>query len=594
MPADSPNPERSAAAQSWRRALELTAPIAQQPNVTFPVVIDRLAGQFGDAPALLSGRQTLSYAALAQRAGQYAAWAAEQRLGSGEVVCLMMPNCPEYLAIWLGIVHAGGVVALINTNLVGDGLRHAITIVKPRHVIVASEYIDAVAAVSPQLGPLRVWAHGGDSPGWPRIDHALPTGGRPAHATAPTLADRALYIYTSGTTGLPKAASVSHRRLMEWTHWFAGLIGTTPEDRMYNCLPMYHSVGGVVATGAVLIGGGSVAIRERFSASRFWDDIGRWDCTLFQYIGELCRYLVGAPPHPREASHRLRLACGNGLREDIWGVFQNRFDIPRIIEFYAATEASFSLYNCDGKQGSIGRMPSYLAHRFPVAIIKFDVEAGEIVRGTDGFCVKCELDEVGEAIGKLPDKGAGGGRSFEGYTDPAASEAKILRDVFAPGDAWYRTGDLMRRDRAGYFYFVDRVGDTFRWKGENVSTTEVEAAVAACPGVKDAVVYGVPVPDADGRAGMAALVADGDFDLTNLAAFLADRLPEYARPVFLRLCPQIATTGTFKPQKQALAREGFDAAAISDPLYLYDRGQGRFVTLDSELFRRIQSGALRL
>jgi fatty-acyl-CoA synthase len=595
MPADSPNPERSAASQSWRRALELTAPIARQPDVTFPIVIDRLAGQFGDAPALLSERATLSYAALAQRAGQYAAWAAEQRLGAGEVVCLMMPNCPEYLAIWLGIVRVGGVVALINTNLVGDGLRHAIAIVRPRHVIVAAEYLDAVAAVLPRLGALRAWAHGSDdAPGWPRLDHALPAGGRPGDAAAPTLANRALYIYTSGTTGLPKAASVSHRRLMEWTHWFAGLIGTTPADRLYNCLPMYHSVGGVVATGAVLIGGGSVAIRERFSASGFWDDIARWDCTLFQYIGELCRYLLGAPSHPRETHHQLRLACGNGLRGDVWGTFQKRFYIPRIIEFYAATEASFSLYNCDGKQGSIGRVPAYLAHRFPVAIIKFDIDAGEIVRGADGFCVKCEPDENGEAIGKLPEKDAGAGGGFEGYTDPTASEAKILHDVFAPGDAWYRTGDLMRRDRAGYFYFIDRIGDTFRWKGENVSTTEVEAAIAACPGIEDSVAYGVSVPGADGRVGMATLVTNGNFDLVGLAASLADRLPEYARPMFLRLCPQIATTGTFKPQKQGLAREGFDPAAIRDPLYLYDRAQGCFVTLDSDLFRRIQSGALRL
>jgi fatty-acyl-CoA synthase len=594
MPADIPDKERSVAAQSWRRALELTAPIDRHPDVTFPVVIDRLADQFGDALALVSERETLSYAALAERAAQYAAWADAQRLAHGKVVCLIMPNCPEYLAIWLGIISAGGVVALINTNLVGDALCHAIGIVQPRHVIVAAEYLDAIAAVSPQLGPVRLWGHGGDAPGWPRIDHALSAGGRRRDAATPTLADRALYIYTSGTTGLPKAASVSHRRLMEWTHWFAGLIGTTPADRMYNCLPMYHSVGGVVATGAVLVGGGSVAIRERFSASRFWDEIARWDCTLFQYIGELCRYLLGAPPHPRETRHRLRLACGNGLRGEVWETFQNRFEIPRIIEFYAATESNFSLYNCDGKPGSIGRVPAYLVHRFLVAIVKFDIDAGEVVRGADGFCVKCEPNEVGEAIGKLPGKGGDIGGNFEGYTDPTASEAKILHDVFASGDAWYRTGDLMRRDRAGYFYFVDRVGDTFRWKGENVSTTEVEAAIAACPGVEDAVVYGVAVPGADGRAGMAALVADRDFELATLQSCLADRLPEYARPVFLRLCPKIATTGTFKPQKQALAREGFDPAAITDALYVYDRACRAFAPLDAETYRLIQRNEMRL
>jgi fatty-acyl-CoA synthase len=381
---------------------------------------------------------------------------------------------------------------------------------------------------------------------------------------------------------------------MQWTHWFAGLIGTQPEDRMYNCLPMYHSVGGVVATGATLVAGGSVVLRERFSASRFWDDIARWECTLFQYIGELCRYLVSAPPHPSEAAHRLRLACGNGLRGDLWIDLQNRFNIPRIIEFYAATESSFSLYNCDGKPGAIGRIPAYLAHRFPVALVKFDVDAGEVIRGADGFCLRCAAEEIGEAIGAIPAGDTGVGGQFEGYTDPAASERKILRGVFKPGDAWYRTGDLMRRDRAGYFYFVDRIGDTFRWKGENVSTTEVEEAISAYPGVDEAVVYGVAVSGAEGRAGMATLVTSVEFNLNGLAVHLAARLPDYARPIFLRLGPQIAVTGTFKPQKQALARDGYDPIATDDALYVYDRLQGAFAPLDAELYKRLQRGEMRL
>ncbi|MFZ2006844.1 MAG: long-chain-acyl-CoA synthetase [Stellaceae bacterium] len=586
--------QRREAAQSWRRALELTAPIAQHPEVTFPIVIERAAEQFGDTVALLSDRETLSYAALAERAGRYAAWARAQSLAPGEVVCLMMPNCPEYLAIWLGITRAGGVVALINTNLVGDALRHAISIVRPRHVIVTTEFLDAVAAVLPQLGGVQPWAHGEDANGWPRIDQAVSAIGPARDLAAPTLTDRALYIYTSGTTGLPKAASVSHYRLMQWTHWFAGLVGATPEDRMYNCLPMYHSVGGVVATGAVLVGGGSVAIRERFSASRFWDDIARWDCTLFQYIGELCRYLAGAPPHPRETGHRLRLACGNGLREELWGTLENRFHIPRIIEFYAATEATFSLYNCDGRPGAIGRIPAYLAHRFPVALVKSDPDTGDVLRGDDGFCIRCAADEIGEALGKLSDRDAKTGGNFEGYTDATASEAKILRNVFAPGDAWYRTGDLMRRDRAGYFYFADRIGDTFRWKGENVSTTEVEAAIATGPGVADAVVYGVAVPGVEGRAGMAALVTSDGFDLEAFSAHIAQRLPEYARPVFLRLCRQIATTGTFKPQKQAFAREGYDPATVSDALFIFDRQKDCFTPLDAPLHGCLVRGEMRL
>ena len=219
---------------------------------------------------------------------------------------------------------------------------------------------------------------------------------------APTIGDTALYIYTSGTTGLPKAARVSHFRLMQWSHWFAGLIDTQSSDRIYNCLPMYHSVGGVVATGAALVNGGTVVLRRRFSASSFWADVVESRCTIFQYIGELCRYLVNSPPRPHETDHQLRLCCGNGMRADIWEKFKSRFRIPRILEFYAATESNFSLYNCEDKTGAIGRIPSFLAHRFPVALVKFDVEAGEPIRNEQGLCVRCSPNEAGEAIGKIP------------------------------------------------------------------------------------------------------------------------------------------------------------------------------------------------
>ena len=580
------------AAKAWQRALEMTAPIGRDPVRTLPLVIDEVAERLGASPALLSETETLTFGDLSALSRRYACWALRHGVGKGDIVALMMPNCPQYLAIWLGIVRVGGVVALVNTNLVGASLRHSIDTVAPKHIIVGAALLDAVAAIRPDLpGGIQVWAHGGDGHGLPRIEDAL---GRDAldeqTYTRPTLEDRALYIYTSGTTGLPKAAAVSHHRLMQWSLWFAGMMDVVPSDRMYCCLPMYHSIGGVVATGAPLIAGASVFIRERFSASRFWDDIAERDCTLFQYIGELCRYLTAAPPHPRERAHKLRLACGNGLRGDVWQAFQSRFAVPQILEFYAATEGSFSLYNAEGKPGAIGRIPPFLTHRFPVALVKFDVETGEPARGPDGFCIRIAPDEPGEAIGKIA---AGAGR-FEGYTDPEASSKKVLRDVFAEGDAWYRTGDLMRRDHAGFFYFVDRIGDTFRWKGENVSTGEIEEVIAGCPGVTEVVVYGVAVPGAEGRAGMAAIVPGDGFDLTQLRRHLVDRLPEYARPVFFRLRGGIALTGTFKPQKQTLAAEGYDLTATGDALYFDDRARAAYVRLDAALHRRIQAGEIRL
>jgi fatty-acyl-CoA synthase len=585
------------ALRDWVRAFEATAPIAANPHRLLPGVIEELAQAGGERPAMLSARENFSYRALAERINRYARWALEQNLGKGDVVCLMMPNRPEYLATWLGISSVGGVVALVNTNLRGPALAHCIDIVAPRHVIVAAELLDEFRSAAAHLSCRpRLWSHGGGD--FERIDDALdrlsakPLG--TSEHRAVTLADRALYIYTSGTTGLPKAANISHHRLMQWSFWFAGMMNTGPDDRMFDCLPMYHSIGGAVATGAVLVRGGSVVISEKFSAQTFWREIRHWDCTLFQYIGELCRYLVNAPRQPDETAHRLRLCCGNGLRADVWEKFQDRFRIPRILEFYAATEGNVSLYNAEGKVGAIGRIPSFLTHRFPMTLVQFDPSANAAVRGADGFCVRCATGDIGEAIGKIRDDAAGPARDFEGYADAAATKQKIMRDVFSRGDAWYRTGDLMRMDAAGYVYFVDRIGDTFRWKGENVATSEVAAAINAFPGIIEATVYGVAVPGTEGAAGMAALVVDGTLNLEEFRKHLAQRLPPYARPLFIRLKDCIAATATFKHNKLDLVREGFDPRKFREPIYFDDPTQEAFVPLDAALFDRIAASQVRI
>jgi fatty-acyl-CoA synthase len=581
------------------RALELTAPIAKNPHRILATVIEELAEQFGDAPALLSERECLTYRALAERSNRYARWALDQGLAKGDAVCLFMPNRPEYMAIWLGITRVGAVAALLNTNLAGPSLAHCINLVAPKHLIVAVELFDSLNTALPHLAaPAKVWAHGPGHDEFPRIDRDIERhAGEPlrkAERGPVTIDDRALYIYTSGTTGLPKAANVSHSRLMQWSHWFAGMMDTRPTDRMYNCLPMYHSVGGVLATGAVLVAGGSVVLRERFSARHFWHDVIRWDCTLFQYIGELCRYLLHDEPVPEETEHRIRMCCGNGLRPDIWSAFKTRFRIPHILEFYAATEGNVSLFNIEGKPGAIGRIPSFLAHRFPAALVKFDVDTDEPVRNEQGFCLRCATNEVGEAVGQLLKDPSNVGSRFEGYTSQEASEKKILRNVFEPGDAWFRTGDLMRRDEKGYFYFVDRIGDTFRWKGENVATSEVSEAICAFPGVKLATVYGVAIPGVDGRAGMAALVTEAQLDLAAFRTHLINRLPAYARPLFLRFRSEIDVTATFKPTKHALVRHGCDPDATADVIYFNDPERQAFVRLDAPLYHRIQAGEIRL
>jgi fatty-acyl-CoA synthase len=581
------------------RTLKMTTPIAKNPTRVFPAVIADLADKYGDAPALISEREQLSYRALAERANRYARWALAQGIGKDESVCLMMPNRPEFMALWLGVTSVGGVVALLNTNLTGPALAHCINVVHPRHIVVAAELFEPFqTARAHDTSGAKIWLHGEADANFPRIDREVDrfSGDRltDSERCPLTIEDHALYIYTSGTTGLPKAANINHYRLMLASHAFAGVMDTRATDRMYDCLPMYHTAGGVVATGALLVRGGSVVLREKFSAREFWDDVVRWDCTLFQYIGELCRYLVNSPPDPKEQAHRLRLACGNGLRIDIWAQFQRRFRIPRIIEFYGATEGNVSFFNFDGKEGAVGRIPWFIAHRFPTKVVRYDVVTQQPLRNEQGRCIECEVDEPGEVIGKIIKDASKPGARFEGYATRSETDRKILRDVFEKGDVWFRTGDLMRKDADGYFFFVDRIGDTFRWKGENVSTTEVEEAIGQFPDALEANVYGVEIPGRDGRAGMAAIVGREHFNLTGFRDHLIERLPDYARPVFLRLRNDIDVTATFKQRKIDLVKEGFDPVVSDDPIYFNDPTANAFVRLDRPLYDRIRAGGVRL
>jgi fatty-acyl-CoA synthase len=594
-----PSGDGVSVAKSWLRAIEMTTPIASNPTRIFPIVIDELARAYPDAPALLSDRETLTYRMLAERSHKYARWALGQGLASGKCVCVLMRNSPEYVAIWIGLTRVGVVVSLVNTNLTGSLLAHCINIATPSHIIVDAELL---SAFEPARGLIdtsaKIWSQGSGETILFSIDRELAkhSGESLAARECPvvTIEDQALHIYTSGTSGLPKAAKISHFRIMQWSYWFAGLMNIQPIDRMYDCLPMYHSVGGVVAVASVLVKGGSVVVRDKFSATRFWSDVVNWDCTLFQYIGELCRYLVNAPPHPCEAQHRIRLCCGNGLRPDVWNLFKTRFGIPQILEFYAATEGNVSLFNLEGKPGAIGRTPPLLTLRSPTKIVKVDVETGEPVRNAGGLCICCGPNEAGEAIGKLIGGSSNIGNRFEGYNSEADSEKKVLRDAFEPGDAWFRTGDLMKRDEHGFFYFIDRIGDTFRWKGENVATMEVSEVIAAIPGIREAAVYGVPIPGYEGRVGMAALVVEGRFDLATFREQLADRLPGYARPRFLRICREIDVTATFKQRKAELVRQGYDPSASSDPMYFDDPGPRSFVRLEMNQFDLIQRGRIQL
>jgi fatty-acyl-CoA synthase len=559
----------------------------------FEVAVDK----FENHTALLFEGERLTYRQLDALANRFAAWGLAQGLKPGETVALLLPNRSEYVPAWMGMAKIGVAAALINNNLTGAALAHCLSISNADHVITDAETVGAAESIRAGLPrPLTYWLIDAEQGGAHRalnLKEPKLAPERPSKSVRAGLKskDVALYIYTSGTTGMPKAAKVTHVRAQLYMRGFAGSTEARADDVIYCALPLYHATGGLCGVGAALLNGGTVVLRRKFSVSHFWDDIADNDCTMFVYIGELCRYLLNAPPHPKETAHRLRLAFGNGLRPDVWEEFQRRFAIKDILEFYGSTEGNVSMFNFDGHPGAIGRVPDYLRSRFSVRLVKFDIDSEQPVRGADGLCMEAEPNEVGEAVGLI----GGDARSeFAGYADKSASERKILRDVFAPGDAWFRTGDLMRRDEDGYFYFVDRIGDTFRWKGENVSTTEVADMIARYPGVAEAIVYGVKIEHVDGRAGMAAITPEPGFDLSGLRAYLNRELPAFARPLFIRIQPALETTGTFKYRKVDLVRDGFNPSAIEHPLYFDHPAARDYAQIDRDLYAQIQSGAFKL
>lgn len=560
--------------------------------------LERAVDRHASRIAILFENERWTYADLEQRANRYATWAVDQGIDPGATVALFMENRPDYLAVWFGLAKVGIATALINTQLTGTGLAHCVATARADHIIVDAPLAEAWRSARSHVGAeVSAWLSGDVADDFGRLDEVLSEGssGRPdRRLRAESRAeDLVLLIYTSGTTGLPKAARITHLRMLLTMHSFAAASGSTARDVIYAPLPLYHTVGGVCAPGIALTVGGAIALRRQFSASAFWSDCVRFEATLFQYIGELCRYLLNAAPQPDERRHRLRLAVGNGLRPDVWDRFQQRFAIPRILEFYGATESNLTLFNFDGGPHAIGRAPPYMKSAVNVSLIRFDPVAERPVREASGRCTPCVDEEIGEAIARIDPARAQ--MRFEGYSDAGATESKVLRDVFEPGDAWFRSGDLMRRDRLGYFYFVDRIGDTFRWKGENVSTTEVAEVIASVPGVFEVNVYGVEVPGCGGRAGMASLVVDeARFDPAEVREAVHGGLPGYARPLFLRLTRAMETTGTFKQKKAEAIREGFDPRTVGDALMFDDPRHRAYVSLSEAVHDEIVSGALRL
>lgn len=555
---------------------------------------ERAVSKFPNNIAFRFEGQSTTYAEFDALASRFANWALGRGLKAGDCIALFMENRPEYVAAWAGFAKAGIVTALINHNLEGEALAHCVNIAEAKLIVTGAEQDEAVrGAAGLFAGAPPVFTLGGrmgEDLG-SQLAAASPVRPDRSHRAGLLGKDLCLYVYTSGTTGLPKAARLTQARTQGMMRSFIAPCRITPKDKVYITLPLYHGTGGLCGIGIALMTGATAVVRRKFSASAFWDDAVAEQATAIVYIGELCRYLLNTPHHPKERAHRIRTGFGNGLRPEVWQAFLDRFNIPHLCEFYGSTEGNVSFLNFDGKVGAVGRIPGWLEKQFAhIAFVKFDVETEQPVRGPDGFCIRADVDEPGEALGLIGDDVR---QRFEGYNDAKATEKKLLRDVFEKGDLWFRTGDLLKKDKDGYIYFVDRIGDTFRWKGENVSTNEVGEALSRIAGIKTANVYGVHIPGTDGKAGMAAVTVEGEVDFAGLYKALASKLPSYAIPIFIRVQPEAETTGTFKYRKVELVAEGFDPSKVSDPLWMLDPEEERYVPLNAGRFDRLMTGGYR-
>lgn len=518
----------------------------------------------------------------------------------GDVVCLLLENRPEFIGVWLGLSKIGVITPLINTNLRGPSLLHSITVAKSSALIYGEGFKECIIEISKDLPSHLALYQFNNAKNEPTEGAAkdmstlLQSASKdkiPAHIERADHHDKLLYIYTSGTTGLPKAAVISHSRYIFIVAGIHYTMNFRNDDIFYTPLPLYHTAGGVMSVGQTLIFGATVVIKKKFSASGFFPDVKKYNCTVAQYIGEMCRYILATPPNPADASHKLRLIFGNGLRPQIWPQFVQRFNIPKVGEFYGATEGNANIVNNDNTVGAIGFVSRIIPSVYPISIIRADQNTGEPIRDEKGLCQLCKPNEPGVFIGKIIEGNPS--REFLGYVDRQASEKKVVRDVFRKGDMAFLSGDLLVADERGYLYFKDRTGDTFRWKGENVSTSEVEAQVSNVAGYRDCIVYGVEIPNLEGRAGMAAIYdPDRVVDLEQFSENIKKVLPTYARPQFLRFLTKIDLTGTFKLRKVDLQKEGFDPNKITDSLY-YQTSKGKYEALTKEIYDQICRNEVR-
>ncbi|KAK2034040.1 AMP-binding enzyme [Colletotrichum zoysiae] len=552
--------------------------------------------------------KTYTYRETYDQVLKYGTWLRE-RFGvkPKDIIAINFQNSDVFIFLWFGLWSIGAKPAFINYNLTGKPLAHCAKAAKTKLMLIDPDVVTNVGEdVRSELDTVQFVV----------LNDALH---REINATEPRRApdsDRSesqyqnlsILIYTSGTTGMPKPAIVSWAKCIVGSVLTSRFTSNSPTEVFYTAMPLYHSSAALLGFLNVLEANGAICIGRKFSTKLFWEEVRSSKATIIQYVGETCRYLLAAPPQidpltgeNLDKKHNVRVAFGNGLRPDVWNRFKDRFGIDTIAEFYAATEGSFGTWNLsrnDFSKGAVGRngMLYSLVLGFDVALAQMDENNEAPLRDKKtGMCKPAKPGEPGELMFRLSPNDLS--RRFQGYYgNPDATKAKIMRNVFSKGDAWFRTGDVVRWDCEGRLYFSDRIGDTFRWKSENVSTQEVGEAVGSHPAVQEANVYGVELPNHDGRAGCAAVVLHGkpsEEVMKSIAQHVRESLPKYALPLFLRVMPPNAmqTTGTNKQQKHGLRAQGVKPGITGDVYWLKN---DTYVPFSKRDWDKLNGGRVRL
>lgn len=553
-----------------------------------------------DGPALLHGSVSLTYAQVNQWANRIAHHLLAQGIGKGDVVGVFIENRPELLVTVLAVAKVGAISAMLNTSQTQQALLHSVNLVKPAAIVVGGELVQAYSAIRQQVAidETRTWwvadqdcsRHSGEAPDGLCNLMAESVGcasDNPPSSQQVFLDDPCFYIYTSGTTGLPKAGVFKHGRWMRSSASFGMIaLDMSPDDVVYCTLPLYHATGLCVCWGSAICGASGFAIRRKFSASHFWNDVRKYQATTIGYVGELCRYLIDQTPATNDRDHAVVKMIGNGLRPGVWSEFKGRFAVNHICELYAASDGNIGFSNILNFDNTIGfSLMSW-------ELVEYAHDSGAPLRNSTGFMQKVGKGRQGLLLAKIDDKAP-----LDGYTDPQKTEKVVLHDVFEKGDRYFNTGDLLRNIGFGHAQFVDRLGDTYRWKGENVSTTEVENILLQHPHIAEAVAYGVEISNTNGRAGMAAITPAeslATLDFSELLSFAREQMPAYAVPLFLRVKVKMETTGTFKYQKTRLKDEAFDPGKTGDdPIYAWLPGSDTYVQITEQVLADIQGGKFR-